>query len=281
MSKQFDFGNNKKALENLLGSSNTVKAIQIPMEILQGWQNQPFKEHSIEQLTELVTSIERHGLLHNPVVRKITDNHYQILSGHNRIKACQLLKWTTVPCIVKEHLTDEEAEEIMLDSNLNQRQILTHKEKILAYSRIYALRKQSRNGTVFTYQDNVRTVQRYAQMGNLIPEFIEMIDQNKLSLGVAYELSYLATLEQRLVEFYLANYAIQLTVDKVKQLREVDKLTEQELERIIYQQSISNDNYKVVAKVMQKLSTKPLPLTIESYDLQKLVEYLVLERIIK
>lgn len=281
MNKQFDFGNSAVALGNLLGESNTVKAIQLPIENIEEWYNQPFKEHSAEQLTELVDSIERYGLFHNPVVRKLSENRYQILSGHNRIKACRLLKWTTVPCIIKENLSDDEAEEILLDSNLNQRQLLSHKEKILSYSRVYALRKKLRNGTTFNYQDDVRTVQRYAQMGNLIPAFIEMIDQNKLKLGVAYELSFLDKKAQELVELHMINYDIKLTTTIAKQLREVDTLTEDSLLEIMYQVDDIKDKYKLISKAMAIVATKELPINIELNDLHNLIEFMVEHKVIK
>lgn len=281
MSKQFDFGSNTAALDNLLGASNIVKATQLPIENIEEWTNQPFKEHSVEQLTELVDSIERYGLLHNPVVRKLSEERYQILSGHNRIKACRLLKWTTVPCIIKENLSDDEAEEILLDSNLNQRQALSHKEKILSYSRVYALRKKLRNGTSFNYQDNVRTVQRYAQMGNLIMSFIDMVDQNKLNLGVAYELSFLNKPAQELVETYMLNYDVKITVGIAKQLREVDTLNEEVLNEILYQEDKVKDKYKLITKTMNVLAIQELPIKIELNDLHNLIEFMVEKNIIK
>lgn len=94
---------------------------------------QPFLEYSPETLYELVESIKEHGIINPVTVREAKNGKYEILSGRNRVRAAKKLGIRSVPAIIKENISDDEAALIMLDSNLRQRQSLKYSEKAYAY----------------------------------------------------------------------------------------------------------------------------------------------------
>lgn len=270
---------NKNSLSNLVGQSSTEKALYLPLDYLINFENQPFLPYQTDALKELAESIEAQGLLHFPVVREM-GNEYQILSGHNRIRACRLLGWQKIPCVVKENITDEEATLIMLNSNLHQRQQLSHKEKILAYSQQHALQKQHKQLGVTAFQDDIRTVQRYVKLSNLIPEFIDRIDKKQLGLGVAYELAFLSHDDQNQVLNYIDNYDIKMSVKHIKTLRQQEKIDEEILSQV-FETSLKTDKKEIVDKIVKKINIQQLPITLEVDELYQFITFLVDKKIIK
>lgn len=279
MVKTFDFSKGNRAISNLTGGTTNVKAYYLPIKLLRRWESQPFQSYDIDRLSQLAESIKEQGLLHYPVVWKKDEDNYIILSGHNRIEALKLNGATEVPCTIKEGLTTDEAELIMLNSNLNQRLSLSHKEKILAYSKQHELQKRAKNVTKTEFNDDLRTVQRYVKMGNLIPDFIDMLDSNKINLGISYELSFLTPDNQNRVLNYLLNYEVNLTTKKAKDIRMLESINDETLKEIFY--TTIKDVEKLVAVTMHKIVTKELPIETDLEEIEKIIKFLVEEKIIK
>lgn len=271
---------NSNLLNNLVSGTSYEKAIPIAIDDLIPYHNQPFHLYSTDKLLDLAESIEAQGLLHFPIVRPLNNQQYQILSGHNRIEACKLLDLKTIPCVIKEHLTDEDAELIMLNANLKQRQLLSHKEKIYAYSRQHQLQKQAKKVNVAEFSEDVRTIQRYVKLASLTDEFIDMIDKNKLQLGTAYELAFLSKDNQEILMTYILNHNHKVTIKQAKQLRQFEVLSDDILDSIFYQTD-KKDTLAKVHQTMLKIADKELPIAIELNDLHLLIEYLVSAKIIK
>ena len=180
------------------------KVEQLPISELTPFKNHPFKVKNDAEMAELMKSIADAGVLSPALARPKEGGGYELISGHRRLAACKALGMDTMPVIVRK-LTDEEAVITMVDSNLQREHILPS-EKAFAYKmKLDALKHQgkssgqlgqkwSRDELSDTYSG--RQIQRYIRLTNLIPEILQMVDDARIALTPAVELSYLQTSEQ-------------------------------------------------------------------------------------
>ena len=182
-----------------------------PSEI-SDFPNHPFKVRMDESMTEMVESVKQYGVLLPALVRPKADGGYEMVSGHRRKRASEIAG-CEMPCIVRE-LTDEEATIIMVDSNL-QRETILPSEKAYAYKmKLDAMRRQagrpnnsvpvgqnfgitSREALADKSPDSNTQIQRFIRLTNLVPELLDMVDEGKVAMRPAVELSYLSEEEQR------------------------------------------------------------------------------------
>lgn len=193
------------------------------------YPNQPFMNYSEERLQELADDIKARGLDNPIVVRKISEQEYQIIAGHNRFNAVKRLGWNQIPVNIKE-LTDEEAMIYLVQSNFLQRTNIKESEKVKAYAlRANALKKQGQKGQAKynslekiseSEQIKPRTLSRYIACNNLIPEFLDLLDEKKISLNIGEQLAKLSPEQQEKVANYLANSEHKLTLSEVKSIVE-------------------------------------------------------------
>ena len=193
------------------------------------YPNQPFMNYSEERLQELADDIKARGLDNPIVVRKISEQEYQIIAGHNRFNAVKRLGWNRIPVNIKE-LTDEEAMIYLVQSNFLQRTNIKESEKVKAYAlRANALKKQGQKGQAKynslekiseSEQIKPRTLSRYIACNNLIPEFLDLLDEKKISLNIGEQLAKLSPEQQEKVANYLANSEHKLTLSEVKSIAE-------------------------------------------------------------
>ena len=189
------------------------KLMNIKLEKLLPFENHPFKVLDDSSMTELVASIKEYGLLNRVIVRPIENNteEYEIISGHRRVHAAELLEMKEVPAVV--HFIDrDEAAVMMVDSNC-QRENLTLMEKARSYRmKADALSHQGKtlgqnvpkpedNRTTAKIGneagDSYKTVQRLIRLTYLVPELQEYVDKGKMKMLPAYELSFLDEDAQR------------------------------------------------------------------------------------
>lgn len=180
------------------------KVEQLPISELTPFKNHPFKVKEDEEMAQLMRSIADAGVLSPALARPLPDGGYELISGHRRLAACKALGMDTMPVIVRD-LTDEEAVITMVDSNLQREHILPS-EKAFAYKmKMEALRHQGRTsdqlGPKLTVEeiakgDSASQVKRYIRLTNLIPEILQMVDDGRIALTPAVELSYLQPSEQ-------------------------------------------------------------------------------------
>lgn len=184
-----------------------------PVEI-SDFPNHPFKVRMDESMTEMVESVKQYGVLLPALVRPKADGGYEMVSGHRRKRASEIAG-CEMPCIVRE-LTDEEATIIMVDSNL-QRETILPSEKAFAYKmKLDAMKRQAgrpskENGVPVGHNslegksreilatnspDSNTQIQRYIRLTNLVPELLDMVDEGKVAMRPAVELSYLSEEEQ-------------------------------------------------------------------------------------
>lgn len=178
----------------------------IPLAALTPFRNHPFKVKEDEEMAQLMRSIADAGVLSPALARPLPDGGYELISGHRRLAACKALGMDTMPVIVRR-LTDEEAVITMVDSNLQREHILPS-EKAFAYKmKLDALKHQGKTSAQVAQKLSVEIVgeaageskdqvRRYIRLTNLIPEILQMVDDGKIALTPAVELSYLQPPEQ-------------------------------------------------------------------------------------
>lgn len=183
------------------------KVEELPLTELTPFKDHPFKVKNDAEMAELMKSIADTGVLSPALARPREGGGYELISGHRRLAACKALGMDTMPVIVRK-LTDEEAVITMVDSNLQREHILPS-EKAFAYKmKMEALRHQGRTsdqlGPKLTVEeiakgDSASQVKRYIRLTNLIPEILQMVDDGRIALTPAVELSYLQPSEQEML----------------------------------------------------------------------------------
>lgn len=184
---------------------------EIPLDELHPFKDHPFKIQNDEEMKRLIESIKKFGTITPALARPLPDGGYELISGHRRLAACQVLELATMPVIIRE-MTDDEAVIAMVDANL-QRETILPSEKAFAYKmKLDAIKHQgvtsSQLGTRLLRSDEKvaldagesrNQVQRYIRLTYLIPELLEMVDENKIAFNPAVEISYLDKSEQRVL----------------------------------------------------------------------------------
>ena len=185
-------------------TERNAQAAMLPIEKLKPFEGHPFQVKDDAEMEQLVYSILTQGLLTPISVRPIENNEYEVISGHRRLHACKKAGIKTVPALIYA-LNRDEATIAMVDSNLHREKILPS-EKAFAYKlKMDAIRHQGTSGQLgqkwtrdeISDDDSGRQVQRYIRLTELIPEILRMVDEGKIALTPAVELSYLTKLEQR------------------------------------------------------------------------------------
>ena len=184
-----------------------TRAEYLPISKLHPFEGHPFKVTDNEEMDQLVWSVLTQGLLTPLVVRPLPNGEYEVVSGHRRLHACKKAGIETVPALITD--MDRDAAAIALvDSNLHREKILPS-EKAFAYKlKMEAMKHQGTSSQVGTKLrtdemiaqqtgDSRNQVQRYIRLTNLIPNILDMVDEGRIALTPAVELSYLTEWEQR------------------------------------------------------------------------------------
>ena len=183
----------------------------IPLTELHPFKDHPFKIQNDDEMKRLIESIQKFGTLTPALARPLPEGGYELISGHRRLAACQVLGIETMPVIVRD-MSDDEAVIAMVDANLQREHILPS-EKAFAYKmKLDAIKHQgitsSHLGTKLIRSDEKvamdagesrNQVQRYIRLTYLIPELLEMVDDGKIAFNPAVEISYLEQSEQRVL----------------------------------------------------------------------------------
>ena len=207
------------------------KVEAIPLAALTPFRNHPFKVKEDEEMAQLMRSIADAGVLSPALARPLPDGGYELISGHRRLAACRALGMDTMPVIIRD-LTDEEAVITMVDSNLQREHILPS-EKAFAYKmKMEALRHQGRTsdqlGPKLTVEeiakgDSASQVKRYIRLTNLIPEILQMVDDGRIALTPAVELSYLQPSEQEMLFSVMDSDEVTPSLSQARRLRRMSE----------------------------------------------------------
>ena len=204
------FMNDQERAENRL-----PKIYDIPLSEIDEFPDHPFKVKDDEDMLQLVDSVRERGIITPITLRRKEDGRYEIVSGHRRKRACEIAGLETIPAEIKE-LSRDEAIILMVESNL-QRSVILPSEKAFSYKmRLEAMKRQgqrtdltsgplgqkfeavdSRQELADSSVDSARQVSRYIRLTELIPELLELVDEGRIALRPAVELSYLNDIEQQ------------------------------------------------------------------------------------
>ena len=229
----------------MTAEDNQIRIVNIPTDKLQAFEEHPFKVEENADMQSLIESIRDNGILTPFIVRPVYDDKYEIVSGHRRLFACNVLGITEVPAVVKD-LSREEAVIEMVDSNLHRERILPS-EKAFAYKmKMDVLRKQGKRTDLTSSQNEPKlrsdeqiakennesraTVQRYIRLTKLIPELLQLVDEGRIALGHGVEI---ATFEKKIQRVILDVYQSEertpnlSQIVKLKRLQDVGALSEE------------------------------------------------------
>ena len=182
----------------------------LDLKSLVPFRNHPFKLRDGEEKEQLLLSIRTQGAIEPLIVRPLSESEYEVISGHRRMEICKELGMEKIPVIVR-NLTDEQAVSIMVDANLHRENILPS-ERAFAYKMKWEVAKKSEKtlsqpATKYRSDERIAnefgigkdTLHRYIRLTYLIPELLEMVDEGRIALTPAVELSYLTEQEQHLL----------------------------------------------------------------------------------
>lgn len=205
------FMNDQERKENRL-----PKIYDIPLTEIDDFPNHPFKVREDEDMDQLVESVKSRGVITPITLRRKEDGRYEIVSGHRRKRASELARLETIQAEIKE-LTRDEAIILMVESNF-QRSTILPSEKAFAYKmRLEAMKRlpgrpskenggpvghnfegqKTRDIIAETSVDSARQIQRYIRLTELEPELLDLVDEGKIGLRPAVEISYLNDIEQQ------------------------------------------------------------------------------------
>ena len=234
------------------------RAEYLPIEKLHPFENHPFQVKDDAEMDQLVFSVLTQGLLTPIVVRKTDTEEYEVISGHRRLRACQKAGIETVPALI--YSMDRDAAIIALvDSNLHREHLLPS-EKAFAYK--MKMEAESRQGqrndltsdqvgpklTASTIsEDSASQVKRYIRLTYLIPEILQMVDEKKIALTPAVELSYLTESEQRDLLETMESEDCTPSLSQSQQLKKLSQSGELSMDRILelLQQPKANQEEKL------------------------------------
>ena len=282
--------------DDIRAENKLERLMNLPIELISDFPDHPYKVKDDESMAELVESIKTRGLIQPVLVRVKEDGNYEMVSGHRRKHACEIAGITTIPARVQE-LNHDEAVLSMVDSNLQREEILPS-EKAFAYRmRLESMRRQagrpSKNNSVplaqnfdgktsremlgeivGESQDNVR---RYIRLTELITPLLDMVDEKKIALRPAVEISYLTKAEQAMlcdaIEYCDATPSHAQTI-KMRKFSEEGKLNESVIDSIMEEEK---PNQRIPSQFkderIRKLIPQNVPRERESDYVVKALEF--------
>ena len=267
----------RSTLDDLFKTDEGRKTEEIkPVSIteLKPFEQQPFKVLLDESMDELVESIRQSGVLSPVIARPHKEGGYEILSGHRRVKACEIAGITEIPVVIK-NLDDDTATILLVDSNLQREHILPS-EKAYAYQlKLEAMKRKagrpgknnyvqlehnlgastSRAELAMMVGESEAQVQRYIRLTNLIDPILQKVDDGTLAMSAAVELSYLGSKEQADLLKAMESEAASPSIEQAKKLRsfsEANRLDE-----------------NVALSIMQEQKPEKLKITLNDDKLKK------------
>ncbi len=255
---------------------DTVQIINI--DLLIPFENHPFQERNGIEQTELLESIKTNGLLEPIIARPFSAGTYEIISGHRRVNVCKELGIQTVPAIVKQ-LNKDEAVIAMVDSNL-QREHLLPSEKAFAYMmKLEAMKHQGKtygqvvhkSRDVIADNESGRQVQRYIRLTYLIPELLKMVDEQRIALTPAVELSYLSAEEQRKLADEIEYADATPSLSQAQRLRRFSEQGRLSVDTIFAVLSEEKPNQRGQVKFQAEDIRKYFPRNYSSKDMQNTI----------
>lgn len=228
---------------------------ELPIDEIDPFPDHPFHVRDDEDMMNLVESVKANGIITPATVRQKEDGRYELLSGHRRMRACQLAGLNTLRCEIVD-MTLDEATIFMVESNF-QRTTILPSEKAFAYKmRMEAMKRlpgrpekgapvgpnfgeRSRDLLAKESGDSKSQVQRYIRLTELVPELLEMVDEGRIALRPAVELSYLPEdMQHDLVESIEMEQCTPTHAQaiRMRKMQQEDKLSPEVIEAIMLEE---------------------------------------------
>lgn len=275
-------------VEELLGVPATESSTEIDVDMIHVFKNHPFKVLDDEKMSDLVESIRVNGILSPVLVRPDGEDRYEMISGHRRMHAAKIVGLTMIPAIARE-MSDDEAVIYMVDSNI-QREELLPSEKAFAFKmKLDAMKRQGKR-TDLTSNQNVQKFQtsrdslasefgisgpqisRYIRLTELIPDLLELVDNKRLQITAAVEISYVdKEIQQWICEYIHENGNVkqnQIVILRQELLN--GAITQSQLIDILNENAIGRIPKKKVTLSEKKLS-QYFPSHYTSAEMEKVI----------
>lgn len=285
-----------KGLDSLFGidQEQTGQVIDVPIRELFPFQNHPFKVLDDEKMAQTVESVRENGILVPIMVRNRPEGGYEVISGHRRKHAAEIVGLETVPVIIRD-LTDDEAVIAMVDANLQREEILpsekafAFKMKLQAVSRVKG-RPKKEGQVVPNFQgmkstevvaegtgESYKQIQRYIRLTELLPDLLEMVDNKKIKFNPAVELSYITPNEQYLLLEVMKEDDVVPSLSQAQQIKKLSqekRCTKEALHALLAVASIKERNVVIKHEIiMQYFPAEASDAEIESLIVRLLDDY--------
>lgn len=280
--------------QELRDDAKLSKIRDIPLELIDDFPDHPFKVRDDEDMIQLVESVKERGVITPATVRQKEDGRYELISGHRRKRACELAGFEALRCEVVD-LDRDAATVLMVESNYQRSQILPS-EKAFAYKmRLEAMKRQGQRsdltlspvGTKFDRSseaiteetgDSRNQIHRYIRLTNLVPELLDLVDEGRIKMRPAVELSYLDEDSQRAVVDEIDLNQCTPSHDQTIRMRKFftdGKLTPEVVSAIMCEEK-PNQREKIILRgdKVRSLIPKNIPISqTEDYVLKALEHY--------
>ena len=256
--------------------ANLKKIYDIPLSEIDDFPDHPYKVNDDEDMDRLVESIKERGIITPATVRQKEDGRYELISGHRRKRACEIAEMETLRCEVVE-MTKDEATILMVESNYQRSNILPS-EKAFAYKmRLDAMKRQGKRNdltcaTELHKSDGKKSrdiiaeetgeshemIRMYIRLTNLVPEMLEYVDEGRMKMRPAVELSYLDEESQRDV------------VDRIEETEIFPSHAQTRRMRKLFEEG--SLDYDKVSEIMEEI--KPNQVTKRKFSYENLRQYI-------
>ena len=276
-----------------MANKKLKSAVNIPLEKIRPFEGHPYKVIDNDEMNALIESIQEQGILSPLIVRPLenTEDEYELISGHRRLRAAQKAGATKVPVFIYA-VSRDEAAIMLVDSNLHREHILPS-EKAKAYKlKFEAMEHQGRtsgqlvpksddNRTMSVIGDEAgesyKTVQRYIRLTYLIPELLDLVDEGRIALTPAVELSYLTEEQQYsllgTIEVEDRTPSLSQAV-RFKKLSQAGQLTDELIDSIMQEEKANQrEMFRIPMERLQKALPNLKPSQVEDFIISAIVFY--------
>lgn len=250
----------------------------IPINQITSFPNHPFKVRDDEKMMETVESVRKRGIIFPAIVRKKKDGTYEMVAGHRRRRACQLAQLSEMPCIVRE-LTDDEATILMVDSNVQREEILPSERAWAFKMKLEALNRQGKRVDLTStpsvqklsveivaeeFGISREQVRRYVALTNLDSALLKMVDENKIALRPAVQISYMKKQDQKELLDAIESFDATPSEKQAKLLRDLSENGILDRDKIDEIMAEEKPNQVVQYKIKYERFRKYLPKNVET-----------------
>ena len=250
----------------------------IPINQITSFPNHPFKVRDDEKMMETVESVKKRGIIFPAIVRKKKDGTYEMVAGHRRRRACQLAQLSEMPCIVRE-LTDDEATILMVDSNVQREEILPSERAWAFKMKLEALNRQGKRVDLTStpsvqklsveivaeeFGISREQVRRYVALTNLDSALLKMVDENKIALRPAVQISYMKKQDQKELLDAIESFDATPSEKQAKLLRDLSENGILDRDKIDEIMAEEKPNQVVQYKIKYERFRKYLPKNVET-----------------